>query len=69
LVRINAQLFTVEKRCPKVWANYVIIIKLAEVNNRPKIEDSPNLVTLFASTTFLQRRKEQNREQGDLTSL
>jgi hypothetical protein len=58
-----------EKSYTKMLGNYLFFIKLAEVNNRPKIEDSPNLVTLFASTTFLQRRKEQNREQGDLTSL
>jgi hypothetical protein len=36
----------VEKRSPKILATSLISPKLANVNNHPKGENSPNLVTL-----------------------
>jgi hypothetical protein len=38
--------FTEKKSCPRMWAKSAISKKLPEVNNRPVVENSPNLVTL-----------------------
>jgi hypothetical protein len=39
---------TVEKSCPTMWADSLILKKLAKVSNHPMGENSFNPVTLFA---------------------
>jgi hypothetical protein len=42
----------VAKRSPQIWATVEIFKKLPKVNNRPKGENSPDLVTLFRSNSW-----------------
>jgi hypothetical protein len=48
--------FTEEKSCPRMWAKSAISKKkLPEVINRPVVENSPNLVTLFRCRIVMNR--------------